>query len=480
MSNTVKRGRSAGLKGFRDLRGPELERRDRMVAAILDVTRLYGCERLETPAVEAASAIGSWLPDVDRPNAGVFAWEAGEERLALRFDLTAPLARFVAEQCVALPLPWRRASAGPVWRNEKSGPGRFREFWQCDMDIIGSDEILADVEVIEMFGRALLATGLPAERLEIRIGSRLALDGLIELLGARDEELISGIARSIDKLDRLGIDGVMALLGAGRRDESGTFEDGLGLPPAKCALVRRFLEADTLEDLAALIGDTRPGTIAVAQIQQAIELVGDGAGVPLRVDQTVVRGLGYYTGLVFEAEVTAEIRDAKGRLRRIGSVGGGGRYDGLAGQSNGRAIGAVGASVGIDRVISILDLMGLSGAQGACRPVLIALPDQAALEPARAMARELRSAGIVAEVYAGSTRNLGRQLKYADRRGAALVLIQGEEERKTGRVQIKDLDRGAALSGTANREEWLARPQQAEIRRDALLAEVRRRLQPDQ
>ncbi|MBW3243676.1 histidine--tRNA ligase [Epibacterium sp. DP7N7-1] len=477
MSNTVNRGRVAGPKGFRDLRGQDLERRDRMVASILDVTRLYGCERLETPSVEAAGAIGSWLPDVDRPNAGVFAWEAEDERLALRFDLTAPLARFVVEQGQSLPLPWRRASSGPVWRNEKYGPGRFREFWQCDMDIVGSDEMLADVEIIEMFGRALLAAGLPADSLEIRIGSRLALDGLIEMLGSECNALVSGIARCIDKLDRLGMDGVLALLGEGRRDESGAFEAGLCLPPAKCALVRRFLEAGTLEDLSALIGDTRPGTIAVAQIQQAIEMVGDGAGIPLRVDQTVVRGLGYYTGLVFEAEVTSEIRDTKGRVRRVGSVGGGGRYDGLAGQINGRKIGAVGASVGIDRVLAILDLMGIQSRRAEMRPVLVALPDQASLTPAREMVRELRAVGIVAEVYSGSSTNLGRQLKYADRRGAALVLIQGEEERRTGRVQIKDLDMGAMLSDKVSREEWMARPQQDDVPRSDLVAEVLRRLQ---
>ena len=246
MTDKMMRVPSDGAKGFRDLRGPELELRSELTRKIMKTYAGYGFEALETPAVEPTEALGGFLPDTDRPNGGAFSFETDEADLTLRYDLTAPLARFVAGQGDDLTKPWRRSSAGPVWRNEKSSPGRYREFWQCDADLVGAPSIGADAEMIAMASEALKDASVGD--FTIKLSNRKLLDGLLAGLGIRDEDLQRNICRSIDKLDRLGADGVADLLGAGRRDASGAFTAGLELTDTQ---IKSVLDFTTARDIDA-------------------------------------------------------------------------------------------------------------------------------------------------------------------------------------------------------------------------------------
>src|SRR6056297_3003866 len=238
-------------KGFRDYCGAEVTERAEMLQAIARVYHLYGFEALESSAVETVEALGKFLPDVDRPNAGVFAWQEEDgDWLALRYDLTAPLARVAAQYRNELPTPYRRYAMGPVWRNEKPGPGRFRQFTQCDADTVGAASMAADAEICAMLCDALEAVGIARGDYTVRINNRKVLNGVMEVAGILDPadpeahaEARGIVLRAVDKLDRLGPQGVRALLGAGRKDESGDFTSGAGLGDGQIAVVTAFLNA---------------------------------------------------------------------------------------------------------------------------------------------------------------------------------------------------------------------------------------------
>ncbi|MCA8884145.1 MAG: histidine--tRNA ligase, partial [Rhodobacteraceae bacterium] len=332
-------------KGFRDYFGAEVTERKAMLDRIAEVYHLYGFEALESSGVETVEALGKFLPDVDRPNEGVFAWQEDDSGwVALRYDLTAPLARVYAQFRNYLPTPYRRYAMGPVWRNEKPGPGRFRQFYQCDADTVGAPTVAADAEICSMLSDALEAVGIDRGDYVVKVNNRKVLNGVMEAAGVLDPadpdlraEERGIVLRAIDKLDRLGDDGVRALLGAGREDASGDFTKGAGLGDEQAAIVMGFLAArgatgaDTVANLRGLIGGSKTGADGVAELEQIADLMAAQGYGPDRVeiDPAVVRGLGYYTGPVFEAELTFEITDEKGRPRQFGSVAGGGRYDDL-------------------------------------------------------------------------------------------------------------------------------------------------------
>ncbi len=476
------RPRAEPPKGFRDLFGAEVEARREMLDAIARIYRHYGFEALETSAVETVEALGKFLPDVDRPNAGVFAWREEDDGkwLALRYDMTAPLARVFAQHRNDLPLPYRRYTMGPVWRNEKPGPGRFRQFTQCDADTVGSAAMAADAEICAMLADALEAVGIARGDYLIRLNNRKLLNGVLEAVdpaGAVDRD---AVLRHIDKFDKLGEAGVRALLGSGRRDASGAYIDGVGLSPAQIEPVIAFLTArgatpaETLANLRRTMGDSPAGARGIAEMEEIVALLAAQGYGPERIviDPSVVRGLGYYTGPVYEAELTFEITDDKGRARRFGSVAGGGRYDDLVRRFTGQAVPATGVSIGVDRLLAALAAKRRGAATGP-GPVVVTVMDRDAMAEYQAMAAELRAAGIRAEVYLGNPRNFGNQLKYADRRAAPVAVIAGEDERGRGVVQLKDLVAGARLAESASLEEWKARPSQVEVARTALVAGVR-------
>ena len=484
-----RRPRAQNPRGFRDYFGPEVAERDAMLARIRAVYHRYGFDALETPAVETVEALGSYLPDVDRPNAGIFAWQEADDGdwLALRYDLTAPLARVAAQFRQELPIPYRRYATGPVWRNEKPGPGRFRQFYQCDADTVGAPSVAADAEICAMLAEALEAAGIARGDYLLRLNNRKVLTGVMEVAGLWDAadpdrfEAARGVVlRAIDKLDRLGPQGVRALLGVGRKDESGDFTKGAGLADAQADVVMGFMEAKrddgaaTLARLRELVADSAVGSEGVDELETIAALL-DAQGIgPERavIDPSVVRGLGYYTGPVFEAELTFEITGEDGKPRQFGSVAGGGRYDDLVKRFTGQAVPATGISVGVDRLLAALRATG-RGDAAVHGPVVVTVMDRARMAEYQAMAAELRGAGIRAEVYLGNPKNFGNQLKYADKRAAPAAVIAGEDEAARGVVQIKDLALGAQLAQGATLEEWKSQPAQREVARADLVAAVR-------
>ncbi|PSK84997.1 histidyl-tRNA synthetase [Limimaricola soesokkakensis] len=535
----IRRPRAETPKGFRDYFGAEVTARAAMLRRIAEVYHRYGFEALETSGVETVEALGKFLPDVDRPNEGVFAWQEDAEGdkpgdwLALRYDLTAPLARVYAQHRNDLPTPYRRYAMGPVWRNEKPGPGRFRQFYQCDADTVGAPSVAADAEICAMLADTLEAVGISRGDYIVRVNNRKVLNGVMEVAGVLDpsdpekfghERGI--VLRAIDKLDRLGTEGVRALLGEGRKDESGDFTKGAGLGAEQAEVVMGFVEAkqqvvdrlsakvglpdvsfeekwdalfasfaidgpdandpavsvddvrrwndEILEHLEKLVEGSNTGESGVAELREMAGLLAAQGMGPDRVivDPSVVRGLGYYTGPVFEAELTFEILDEKGRPRQFGSVAGGGRYDDLVKRFTGQAVPATGVSIGVDRLLAALAAKGRGEAE-AQGPVVVTVMDRDRMADYQAMASELRAAGIRAEVYLGNPKNFGNQMKYADRRGSPVAVIEGADEKERGVVQVKDLILGAQIAKEATLEEWKDRPSQIEVPRDELVERVR-------
>jgi len=470
-------------KGFRDYFGAEVAQRTAMLQKIAGVYHQYGFDALESSAVETVEALGKFLPDVDRPNEGVFAWEEDNDWLALRYDLTAPLARVYAQHRNDLPTPYRRYAMGPVWRNEKPGPGRFRQFYQCDADTVGSASVAADAEICAMLSDTLEVVGIPRGDYKISVNNRKVLNGVMEVAGLSGDDKAAArgiVLRAIDKLDRLGVEGVRALLGEGRKDASGDFTKGAGLGDEQAEIVMGFMDARrdtgaaTVARLMELVQGSTIGTDGVNELETIATLLdAQGYGTDrIVIDPAVVRGLGYYTGPVYEAELTFEIMDEKGRPRQFGSVSGGGRYDDLVKRFTGQEVPATGVSIGVDRLLAALHAKGRLD-KAAVGPVVVTVMDRDQMAYYQTLVAELRNAGIRAEVYLGNPKNFGNQLKYADKRNAPVAVIAGSDEMDKGVVQIKDLILGAKIAESATADEWADRPQQFEVARDQMVAKVR-------
>ena len=475
-------------RGFVD-RGPdEIGATNAMLAVIRETYELFGFEAVETPAVELTEALGKFLPDQDRPNAGVFSFQDDDENwLSLRYDLTAPLARYFAENFDALPKPYRSYRSGTVFRNEKPGPGRYRQFMQFDADTVGSASPAADAELCMMAADTLENLGVARGDYLLKINNRKILDGVMDVigLGATDEahrRLV--VLRAIDKLDRLGGEGVRALLGSGRKDESGDFTKGANLAPEAIEKVIAFTEAkrgnnlQTLEALAAIVAASPRGLEGVEELR-AMDVLAKAAGYNesrLLLDPSVVRGLEYYTGPVFEAELTFTAKDDKGQPIRFGSIGGGGRYDGLVARFKGQDVPATGFSIGVSRLFAALKAIQspIVAAEPHKGPVVVLVMDRDHLAHYQTLVWRLRESGVRAELYLGSA-GMKAQMKYADKRNSPCVIIQGSNERDAGQAQIKDLIEGAQASGAiGSNEEWkAARPAQISVSEDDLVASVK-------
>ncbi|SMR81603.1 histidyl-tRNA synthetase [Aliiroseovarius halocynthiae] len=472
-------------KGFRDYFGAEVDERKHMLDQIAAVYHRYGFDALESSAVETVEALGKFLPDVDRPNEGVFAWQEFDEKdngdwMALRYDLTAPLARVYAQHRNDLPTPYRRYAMGPVWRNEKPGPGRFRQFYQCDADTVGTASMAADAEICAMLADTLETVGIPRGDYLVRVNNRKVMNGVLEVMGVGEGPERDAVLRTIDKFDKVGEAGVRELLGKGRLDASGAYIDGVGLSDEQAEPVLAFLTSkgatadETLTNLRAAVGESAIGAEGIAEMEQIADLLAAQGYGPdrIEIDPSVVRGLGYYTGPVFEAELTFEIQDEKGRPRQFGSVAGGGRYDDLVKRFTGQAVPATGVSIGVDRLLAALRAKGRMGGK-AVGPVVVTVMDKSRLADYQAMVSDLRNAGIRAEVYLGNPKNFGNQLKYADKRNSPVAVIAGSDEFDGGKIQIKDLVLGAKISESATLEEWKERPSQFECDRADMVTKVR-------
>lgn len=475
-------------RGFPDKREGLIQAERSMIDRITAVYRRWGFEGLDTGAFEFADALGKFLPDQDRPNAGVFALQDDDEQwLSLRYDLTAPLARFAAENWQTLAKPFRRYAAGPVWRNEKPGPGRFREFLQCDADTVGAGGAHVDAEMIAMAAEATRAAGAVDGEFVIRVNTRRLLNAVLEGVGAREESTRLTILRALDKLDKFGTTGVAELLGEGRMDESGDFTNGAGLDADSVQRVLAFAEAgrasrgETLEALGQAVGTSDEAQAGLAELAQ-ITLALEALSVPdadVQFDPSIVRGLEYYTGPVYEAELLKETKDEDGNLVRIGSVGGGGRYDDLVARFSGEQIPATGFSVGVSRLAAAFAIRG--DIQDLNGPIVVLNMDRDNPAIALQLATELRKAGLRAEAYMGSS-GMRPQMKYADRRRAPAVVMVGSNELEKGVVTIKDLKEGARQAAAIESNEAYreARPGQFEAPRQEMTMRLRAIVEADQ
>jgi histidyl-tRNA synthetase len=471
-------------RGFVDREAADIRAVNEMTAKIREVYERYGFDPIETPLFEYTDALGKFLPDSDRPNEGVFSLQDDDDQwMSLRYDLTAPLARHVAENFQDIQLPYRTYRAGYVFRNEKPGPGRFRQFMQFDADTVGAAGVQADAEMCMMMADTLEALGIKRGDYVIRVNNRKVLDGVMEAIGLGGEENAGrrlGVLRAMDKFDKFGVEGVRLLLGAGRKDESGDFTKGAGLSDDQIDTVLAVFSNyshlspaaaagdRSLEDMK-IVGDgykdnllnidtffygrdknqrLTEGLSELRTIAVLAEAAGYGSQRIL-IDPSVVRGLEYYTGPVYEAELTFDVTNEKGEKVVFGSVGGGGRYDGLVSRFMGQPVPATGFSIGVSRLMTALKNLGKLGADEVVAPVVVCVMDRdvESLGRYQKFVQDLRHAGIRAEMYQGNKKNFGDQLKYADRRGAPLALIQGSSEREAGEVQIKDLIEGKRLSG---------------------------------
>jgi histidyl-tRNA synthetase len=432
------------------------------------VFELYGFEPLSTPALEYTDALGKFLPDQDRPNAGVFSFQDDDDQwLSLRYDLTAPLARYVAENFQRLPKPVRRYQTGLVWRNEKPGPGRFRQFMQFDADTVGAPSVAADAELCMLAADTMEALGVPRGDYVVKVNSRKILDGVLDAIGVEESRRLT-VLRAIDKFDRLGEEGVRLLLGEGRKDESGDFTKGAGLGAddiEKVIAATTPLTGNTETTLAQLklLSDNETGSKGIDELRTIASLVAAGGYADrIVIDPSIVRGLEYYTGPVFETDLTSTIKDARGQTIRLGSVMSGGRYDGLVERFTGERAPATGISVGVSRLLFGLQLLGKYTGDDVPGPVVVLVFDKDRLGEYQQMVQTLRDAGIRAELYLGSS-GMKAQMKYADRRRSPCVVLQGGDEKERAQVQIKDLALGATLTAIEDREEYLKKQAEAQF-----------------
>jgi len=482
-----KRTRPRIPRGFRDIAGTDVLARDRMIRRIREVYERYGFMPLETPALEYVDCLGKFLPEADQPDAGIFALrDDDDEWVALRYDLTAPLSRYVAAHR-DLPRPFRRYQVGPVYRVEKPGPDRFREFYQFDFDSVGTGSMLADAECAMIMCDTLEALGIKPGDYIIRVNDRKVLNGVLEVMsggGEPDPSVALQVLRSIDKLDKVGVDGVRRLLGEGRKDSSGAFIKGVGLPAEQIDLIADYLSiaADTraslCDALETLVASSDVGKEGIDELRQIDRALGDAGYAEDRVvfDPTVVRGLEYYTGPVFEGVLTFEVVDAKGITRQFGSVFGGGRYDNLVERFTGQPTPATGASIGVDRLLAALKTLGKTEAQPATAGVLVTRIDKDLIAEYQRLAIDLRSAGINTELYVGK-QSIGKQFKYADDCGKTVAVVMGSDEMQAGQVSLKDLRLGRELSKEIgdDRKRWLEeQPAQVSIDRGELVEAVQK------
>ena len=475
-------------RGFGD-RGPaDLAATERMLASIRATFELYGFEAVETPFIEYTEALGKFLPDLDRPNEGVFSFQDDDDQwLSLRYDLTAPLARHVAENFDALPKPYRSYRCGWVFRNEKPGPGRFRQFMQFDADTVGAASVAADAEAAMLMADTLERVGIARGDYVVKINNRKVLDGVLEAIGLAGDANAGRrltVLRAIDKLDKVGPQGVRDLLGPGRMDPSGDFTKGAGLDGAAIDRVLAFTDARrddptaTIAALADVVAGSPRGGEGVAELAEIASLVqaggyGDGRVI---LDPSVVRGLEYYTGPVYEAELTFEVAGDDGKPVRFGSVAGGGRYDGLVARFRGEPVPATGFSIGVSRLLAALAVLGKVDAQAARGPVVVLVMDPDRIADYQGMVAVLRAAGIRAELYLGEGK-MKPQMRYADKRNSVCVVIQGSNERDAGEVLIKDLIVGAELAAASpDRKAYLREQGEAQfaVKVEDLVAGVQR------
>lgn len=506
------------IKGFRDLEPDIIRLRWHIINTASKVYQAYGFEHWDTPALEYADCLGKYLPESNSVAEGVYSFQNPEKEpvlkpdgkelrdeqdlvvmenhfLTMRYDLTAPLARVYSEQLWTrhmrgqlqegkAPL-FRRFQYGPVFRFEhKLDPGRFREFWQLDFDTVGTDDVSVDAEACMILSESMETIGLSRGSYIVKANNRKVLQGFLVSLGVSKVEAVQDILRIIDKVDKIGIPGMAEELGDGRIDDmSGAKIPGLGLNIEMVNRIVQFLERfaetgkrhEVLEKLLNTSDKNPFTTEGLEELEQMESVLANAGFAEDRVifSPTLVRGMAYYTGPVFEVESTKTFKDAKGRTRQVGSICGGGRYDNLVENLLGINVPASGASIGVDRLAELLLLTGqLPQDLTANGPVLIVAFDRQLMPEYQKIARELRDNGVPSEVYYGFQRGLKKQLSYADKKNCPIALMLGEDEFNKGVVTVRDLHLGKKMSAhIENKDEWKQKAQ-FEVPRGELIQKI--------
>ncbi len=411
--------------GFVDRQEQELLIRDFIISNIKEVMIKYGFQYLETPSFEYTDSIGKFLPDKERPDEGVFSFKDEKKWLSLRYDLTAPLARYVAKNYLELPKPFKRYQLGTVWRNEKPGPGRFREFLQFDADYVGTKNLQADAELCVLISEILEKCELDKADYTVKISSRKFTDKLFEKLKIKSIDQISATLRALDKIDRLGWGEAKKLLGEGRKDKSGDYTKGANLKSEQIKIIENALKSKTPDN---------------EDVLEIVKIFQDYNFKNYKFDPSVIRGLEYYTGPIFEVNLNFEVKNSKGQAIQFGSIGGGGRYDNLVSNFGNFDCPATGISIGLDRLVYAL-MQKKDFKIKAARPVIICVFDKNRMKEYIEILNKLRTSNISSEIYPGEGK-LKKQMEYANKIDSPAVILYGDNEKKTGKVTLKNLETG--------------------------------------
>jgi histidyl-tRNA synthetase len=415
--------------GFVDRQEKELLVRDFIISNIKEVMIKYGFQYLETPSFEYSESIGKFLPDKDRPDEGVFSFQDENKWLSLRYDLTAPLARYVAKNYLEIQKPFKRYQLGTVWRNEKPGPGRFREFLQFDADFVGTKSLQADVELCVMISEILEKCGLNKEEYIVKISSRKITEELFKRINIVNTDQKLTALRALDKLDRLGWEGVNQLLGDGRKDKSGDFTKGANLSSSNIEAIENELKKKSPE---------------TEDLQEIIKLFKDYNFNNFEFDPSIIRGLEYYTGPIFEVNLKFDVKNNKGQIIQFGSIGGGGRYDNLVNNFGNYEAPATGISIGLDRLVYAL-MQKKEFKVKQSKPVVICIFDKNSMKEYIGLQTLLRNAGISTEIYPGESK-LKKQMEYANKIKSPAVILYGEDEIKSSKPTLRNLSTGKEKS----------------------------------
>ncbi len=427
-------------KGFKDRWGDELALKNKLVDTIKEVFINYSFEQLETPEFEKSVNIGSFLAeDESNPMSDVFSFVDEKESLTLRYDLSAPLARFCAENFRNLVFPYKRFAYGNVFRQEKVDSARYRAFGQLDADIIGdANQSQADAEICNIIGDSFKKIGLSKDQFTINVSNKKILLGLINELKIEEDRQYK-VLKSIDKLDRLGTKGVEELLKQGRKDQSGAFTKGCELSDNQASEIINFLNLKGINDLKTYLKN--PLSLeGINELEELFEVLSYGNNLDsVKVESTKVRGLSYYNSYLVETNLNFKVTNAKGKEINIGSVASGGRYDNLIARFKGVDYKGTGMSIGIDRLLYAVNQLGKIKVNQN-KPVLVCILDKSFIQKYYEIVNELRANNIASEIYLDQNKNLKKQLQYADRKKLNLVIICGENEFKDEKLTIKKLN----------------------------------------
>ncbi|MBX6341165.1 MAG: histidine--tRNA ligase [Thermomicrobiaceae bacterium] len=433
------------LKGFRDFLPEQMLLRQHVIGTFRSVFERYGFEPIETPVLEYFDVLAGKYGEDEKL---IYHFEdRGGREVGLRYDLTVPLARFVATHRHELTFPFKRYHIAPVFRADRPQRGRYREFWQCDVDTVGTSSMVADAEVVMVWIEALSAINMP--EFVVKVNHRKLLQSLAQVAGVPEEQAGS-IHRAIDKLAKIGREGVKEEMTRS------------GIPSASADAVLELVElTGNPEDVLALLRQRLMGNElaeeGIADLEELFRYLQEMNADPRRyaLDLSLARGLDYYTGPVFEATVEEA---------NIGSIGGAGRYDQLVGMFLGEQIPACGGSLGLERIIDVIQELNLLPQPRSVTDILVTIFDDQLLGESLALSTRLRREGLNAEVYLGERRDLRRQLQYADRRGIPLAAFIGPDEAKAGMVAIRAMATGDQRATPVSEAAAVAREMLAELR----------------